>query len=99
MNKVKNAFLAIVFVLPMLFVATSCDDDEDDNGWTDAEKEQLVSECVSDESGTEEQCQCFADQVTNEFSKSQFENEDFSDADAFKLLEIISDCGILLSFG
>lgn len=98
MNKLKNALLAIIFVLPMLFVATSCDDDDDDNnGWTDAEIEEVVSECVSEEQGTEEQCQCLADKVTSEFSKDQIDNEELSDEDALTLLTIIIDCGVSLT--
>lgn len=94
MNKVKNSLLAIVFVLPMLFVATSCDDDDDDNGWSDAEIEAIKAECVSEEQGTEEQCDCLYDKVTSEFSKSKFESEDFSDTDALKLLQFAVDCDI-----
>lgn len=98
MNKFKNMLLAVAFILPVMFVATSCgDDDDDNNGWSDAEIEELASECVADESGTKEECECFANSITSEFSKSQFENEDFSDADAIKMLEIMGDCGIVFS--
>ncbi len=98
MNKSKNALLAIIFMVPILFLATSCSDDDDNNGWSDAEIDQLVSECVSDEQGTQEQCECFADKVTGDFSREQVDNEELSDADIVKLLSHAVDCGISISF-
>ncbi|MEP2025841.1 MAG: hypothetical protein ABJH98_10395 [Reichenbachiella sp.] len=95
MNKFKNVLMMAAFILPVLFISTSCsDDDDDDNGWSDAEIEAIKAECVSEEQGNQEQCDCFYDKVTSEFSKSQFENEDFSEEDGLTILEFAIDCDI-----
>ena len=92
MIRIKNSLLALAFMVPVLFT-TSCKDD-DDNGWSEADKDTLVAECVKDQSGTQEQCECLIDKMTSEFSKEQVENEDFSDADALTLLTFYADCGV-----
>lgn len=99
MNKLKNLLVVAAFVLPVLFITTSCDDDDDDLGWSEADIEELVTECVQDENGTEEQCQCLADKVTSKFSKKQLESDDdLSLEDALTILEFASECEVTLDF-
>ncbi|MDW3211044.1 MAG: hypothetical protein ABJO02_20460 [Reichenbachiella sp.] len=91
MNKLKNTLLAIVFVLPVLFVATSCDDDDEGkDGWTDAQLEALTEECVSEEEGTQEQCECLTDKISDEWTYEEYNNLTLDDLG--RAIEIALDC-------
>lgn len=93
MNKLKNILLAIAFVLPVLFVVTSCDDDEDESKWTDAQIEEAVADCVAD--GTDkEDCECFIGKIAQEYEYDAFENDEFDIGDLATLLQFADDCGI-----
>lgn len=97
MNKLKNSLLAIVFVLPMLFVATSCDDDDDDGvtAWTEAQKSEFLEECEGDLlGGSTEVCECVLDGLSKAYSYSDYQSalEGEEAEDVLKILEIYTDC-------
>ncbi|UXX78062.1 hypothetical protein N7E81_11905 [Reichenbachiella carrageenanivorans] len=95
MNKFKNALMMAAFILPVLFIATSCGDDDDDSKWTQEQVDEAVSDCV--EEGTDkEDCECFIGKVSREYEYDAFQDDDFDLGDLAKLLEFADACGISL---
>lgn len=92
MTKLKSTLLAIAFMLPVVFFATSCGDD-DESKWTDEQIDEAVADCVAD--GTDkEDCECFVGKISKEYEYDAFEDDDFDLGDLGKLLEFADDCGI-----
>lgn len=94
MNKVKNALLAIVFILPILFVITSCGDDDEDSGWTEAQESAFITACEEGDEetagGTTEQCECMFEGISKEWTYKEYQNLGLEDIG--KLAEISFGC-------
>lgn len=91
MKKLKNTLMAIAIVLPMILVITSCDDDDDEkDGWTEAQLNALTEECVDQDEGSKEQCECITDKVSDQWTYEEY--QDLTLDDLGSLLEIAFDC-------
>ena len=89
------------FILPVLFITTSCGDDDDSDkvGWTEANKSDYVNNCVS-EGATRKQCECLYNKIARSYTYDEFEDllalDDMPNEDMSKIFGFISDCGINL---
>lgn len=67
-----------------LLLAVACDGGGDDEGsdlpagWTQAEKDEFLSNCEEDD-GDSEYCECYFDGISEKYSKEEYENLSFSD--------------------
>ena len=76
---IKNVL--IVMSLMAMIAVTSCGDDDDaepGNEWTEAQRTAFIAGCMegdgTDEGGTEEQCECMYDILSDEYTPTELAN-------------------------
>lgn len=84
----------ITFLLSLsIVILIACGDDEDSsnlpNGWTEAEREEFIEECL-EEGSDEDQCECQFDGISAEFTSEEYENAGLEDLGT--ILEITLGC-------
>lgn len=61
----------MIFVLPVLFIATSCSDD-DEGSWTEAQISEFLTDCQEDGIAKGD-CECIATGLAKEISFEEFD--------------------------